>query len=89
LLRTSAQTLVLSPKGHIEHDLHRVDDGQRTWITVEPGTTAALASWLDSLRFMLAVQVRNVSADYAVIGEPVRSETTPVEPWPGVTRGRC
>jgi folate-binding protein YgfZ len=85
---TSAETLVLSPKGHIEHDLHLVDDGQTTWVTVEPGTTAALASWLDSMRFMLRVQVRDVSADYAVIGEPVRSETTPVEPlawndpWP-------
>jgi folate-binding protein YgfZ len=84
----SAETLVLSPKGHIEHDLHLVDDGQRTWVTVEPGTTTALASWLDSMRFMLRVQVRDVSADYAVIGEPVRSETTPVEPlawsdpWP-------
>jgi tRNA-modifying protein YgfZ len=94
----SAETLVLSPKGHIEHDLHLVDDGQTTWVTVEPGTTAALASWLDSMRFMLRVQVRDVSADYAVIGEPVRSETTRVEPlawsdpWPlmvGDTASYC
>jgi tRNA-modifying protein YgfZ len=76
----SAETLVLSPKGHIEHDLHLVDDGQRTWVTVEPGATAALLSWLDSMRFMLRVEVRDVSSDYAVIGEPVRSENTPVEP---------
>ena len=26
--RTSAETLVLSPKGHIEHALHVVDDGE-------------------------------------------------------------
>jgi tRNA-modifying protein YgfZ len=86
--RTSVETLVLSPKGHIEHDLHIVDDGETTWVTVEPGTAAALLSWLDSMRFMLRVEVRDVSADYAVIGEPVRSETTSVEPlawsdpWP-------
>jgi len=86
--RTSAETLVLSPKGHIEHDLHLVDDGQTTWATVEPGTAAVLVSWLDSMRFMLRVEVRDVSADYAVIGEPVRAETTAVEPlawsdpWP-------
>lgn len=86
--RRSAETLVLSPKGHIEHALHLVDDGQTTWVTVEPGTAPALASWLDSMRFMLRVEVRDVSADYAVIGEPVRSETTPAEPlawsdpWP-------
>ena len=86
--RTSVETLVLSPKGHIEHDLHLVDDGETTWVTVEPGTAAALTSWLDSMRFMLRVEVRDVSADYAVVGEPVRSETTAGEPlawsdpWP-------
>ena len=85
---TSAETLVLSPKGHIEHDLHLVDDGQTTWVTVEPGTAEVLVSWLESMRFMLRVEVSDVSAGYAVIGEPVRSETTPAEPlawsdpWP-------
>ena len=86
--RTSVETLVLSPKGHIEHDLHLVDDGQTSWVTVEPGTTAALMSWLDSMRFMLRVEVRDVTAQYAVIGEPIRSETSALEPlgwsdpWP-------
>ena len=86
--RVSAETLVLSPKGHIEHDLHLVDDGQVAWLTIEPGTAAGLVSWLDSMRFMLRVEVRDVSADYAVLGEPVRSETVAPEPlawsdpWP-------
>jgi len=86
--RTSAESLVLSPKGHIEHDLHVVDDGETAWVTVEPGTAPALLAWLDSMRFMLRVEVADVSADYAVIGEPVASETTPAEPmawsdpWP-------
>jgi len=86
--RTSVETLVLSPKGHIEHDLHLVDDGETAWLTVEPGTAAALVAWLVSMRFMLRVEIRDVSADYAVIGEPVRSETEAGEPlawsdpWP-------
>jgi len=85
---TSAETLVLSPKGHIEHDLHLVDDGQTTWVTVEPGTASVLVSWLDSMRFMLRVEIRDVTDGYAVIGEPVRAETRPGEPlawsdpWP-------
>jgi folate-binding protein YgfZ len=84
----SAETLVLSPKGHIEHDLHLVDDGRTTWVSVEPGTAPALVSWLDSMRFMLRVEVRDVTSGFAVIGEPVRSETTEAEPvgwsdpWP-------
>ncbi|MDO5697399.1 MAG: folate-binding protein [Dermatophilus congolensis] len=87
--RTSASSLILSPKGHIEHDLHIVDDGERTWITVEPGTVGAVVAWLDSMRFMLRVEVADVSADYAVLGEPVRAESVEGEPvawvdaWPG------
>jgi tRNA-modifying protein YgfZ len=87
--RTSAETLILSPKGHIEHDLHLVDDGATTWITVEPGTAEAVRAWLDSMRFMLRVEVSDVTAAYAVLGEPVGGETRDgepvgwVDPWPG------
>src|SRR6476469_4578720 len=84
----SAESLVLSPKGHIEHDLHLVDDGETTWITTEPGTSGALAAWLSSMRFMLRVEVADVTADWAVVGEPMRAPTVPGEPlawsdpWP-------
>ena len=54
------------PNGHVEHDLHLVDDGETTWITVEPGTAPALVGWLDSMRFMLRVEVADVTADWAV-----------------------
>lgn len=53
----SAQALVLSPHGHVEHDLHLVDDGESTWISVEPGTGEALRTYLLSMRFMLDVDV--------------------------------
>ena len=69
--RTSVETLVLSPKGHVEHALHVVDDGSTTWITAEPGTGPALLAWLTSMRFMLRVELADVSEDYAVLGEPV------------------
>ncbi len=87
--RVSTETLVLSPNGHIEHDLHLVDDGATTWITVEPGSAPALVQWLSSMRFMLRVEVEDVSGRYAVLGEPRRSEGLPGEPptwcdpWPG------
>jgi len=87
--RTSAETLILSPKGHVEHALHVVDDGETTWITTEPGAASAVAGWLDSMRFMLRVEVADVSDRYAVLGEPVARESAPgeplawVDPWPG------
>src|SRR5919107_1284312 len=60
--RSSREALVLSPKGHIEHDLHLVDDGTTTWIGTEPGRAPDLAAWLDSMRFMLRVEVADVTA---------------------------
>src|SRR6476620_6407514 len=88
--RESRESLVLSPKGHVEHALHLVDDGETTWITVEPGTASALVAWLESMRFMLRVEVSDVSGDFAVLGEPLGSESVEgeplawVDPWPGL-----
>ena len=63
----SAQALVLSPHGHVEHHLMLTDDGSRTWIGVEPGTAATLIAFLESMRFMLDVQVTDRSAELATI----------------------
>ncbi|WP_286175841.1 folate-binding protein [Arthrobacter sp. NEB 688] len=86
--RSSAESLVLSPKGHVEHALHVVDDGATTWLSLEPGTAPALVAWLESMRFMLRVEVADVSDAWAVLGEPVGSESADgeplawVDPWP-------
>ncbi len=86
--RSSRESLILSPKGHIEHDLHLVDDGEATWVTTEPGAGDALMAWLGSMRFMLRVEVTDRSAEYAVLGEPYAAESVDGEPlawrdpWP-------
>lgn len=88
--RQSRESLVLSPKGHVEHALHLVDDGTTTWITVEPGTAPSLVAWLESMRFMLRVEVADVTEAYAVLGEPLGTESAEgeplawVDPWPGL-----
>ena len=63
----SAQALILSPNGHVEHHLALTDDGTSAWVHVEPGTAAGLAAFLESMRFLLRVEVADVSADYAVL----------------------
>jgi folate-binding protein YgfZ len=63
----SAQALILSPTGHVEHHLTLTDDGAAVWVHVEPGTAGALAQFLESMRFMLRVEVADVSPDYAVL----------------------
>ncbi|GAA4988929.1 YgfZ/GcvT domain-containing protein [Kineococcus glutinatus] len=85
----STESLLLSPHGHVEHALHVVDDGETTWITVEPGRAPALAAWLHSMRFMLRVEVADVTGSWAVLGQPLRAGSAPGEPlawcdpWPG------
>jgi tRNA-modifying protein YgfZ len=64
---TGAQTLVLSPQGHVEHHLTLTDDGTAVWAHVEPGTAPALLEFLTSMRFMLRVDPQDLSADYAVV----------------------
>jgi folate-binding protein YgfZ len=63
----SAQALVLSPTGHVEHHLTLSDDGTSAWVHVEPGTAASLAAFLESMRFMLRVEVADLSAGAAVL----------------------
>ncbi len=63
----AAATLVLSPHGHVEHHLSLVDDGETTWVHVEPGEAASLSEFLESMRFMLRVEAADVSEDYAVL----------------------
>lgn len=60
-------TLVLSPHGHIEHVLYAVDDGETFWAHTEPGAAAAVVNWLDSMRFLMRVEVSDRSSDYAVV----------------------
>jgi tRNA-modifying protein YgfZ len=60
-------TLVLSPHGHIEHVLYGVDDGETFWAHTEPGAAPALVSWLDGMRFLMRVEVRDRSAECAVV----------------------
>lgn len=58
---------VLDPNGHIEYVLSGVDDGESFWAFTEPGAAGPLVAWLDRMRFMMRVEVADVTAGYAVI----------------------
>jgi folate-binding protein YgfZ len=62
------EALILSPQGHVEHHLDLVDDGSAVWAHVEPGTASALVDYLDRMRFMMRVEVSDVSDSWAVLG---------------------
>ncbi len=62
--------LILSPQGHVEHAMYGVDDGESFTAHVEPGQAPALVEWLDKMRFMMRVEVADVTDDLAVTWRP-------------------
>jgi folate-binding protein YgfZ len=70
---TRVTTLILSPHGHVEHALRGYDDGDAFWAQVEPGEAADLVGWLDSMRFLMQVEVADVSDEWAVVARAADS----------------
>jgi folate-binding protein YgfZ len=88
----SSEALFLTVQGRIEHDCRVVDDGETTWLLVEDFEAAPLAAFLTSMRFMLRVDVADVSAQWAVVGSSTElpgfgERTVWRDPWPGVNEG--
>jgi hypothetical protein len=67
---TAVEALILSPHGHVEHQLFVVDDGTATWMHVEPGTAPALVEFLNKMRFMLDVDPVDVTDETAIVSQP-------------------
>ncbi|RUQ23356.1 CAF17-like 4Fe-4S cluster assembly/insertion protein YgfZ [Kocuria sp. HSID16901] len=65
---TSSELTLLSAQGRIEFQPHVIVGAEAIWLIVESGQQEALATFLDSMRFMLRVEVNDVTANYAVVG---------------------
>ncbi|ROR92544.1 YgfZ/GcvT domain-containing protein [Nocardioides aurantiacus] len=75
--------LVLSPQGHVEHAMHGVDDGEAFTAHTEPGQAAALAAFLDRMRFMMRVEVEDLTDELAVAWRPVGADPSAGTPTSG------
>jgi folate-binding protein YgfZ len=73
---STKEALILSPQGHLEHHLTLTDDGTATWMHVEPHTAKALVDYLNSMRFMLRVEVEELTGALVVqtLAGPVPAE---------------
>ncbi|GAA1519895.1 folate-binding protein YgfZ [Nocardioides humi] len=69
--------LVLSPQGHVEHAFTGVDDGEAFTAHTEPGRAAALIDFLERMRFMMRVEIADVTADLAVAWRPGKYDLVP------------
>jgi len=68
--------MILDPQGHIEYQFNLVDDGSTTFLVLDPGYSDALITYLTKMKFMLRVDVRDVTSEYAVLRAP--GETTDI-----------
>lgn len=64
----STETLMLDQTGRVEYAMQVIDDGVETWLLVEAAELPGLHAWLDKMRFMLRVEVRDHTHEYATIG---------------------
>ncbi|MFJ3710729.1 folate-binding protein [Streptomyces sp. NBC_01267] len=69
----ATEALILSSKGHIEHALYLVDDGETLWAHVEPGTQQDLVAYLESMKFYYRVEVADRTDAFAVVHLPAGS----------------
>ena len=68
------EALILDPQGHVEQQLFLVDDGSSVFIHLDQDKKESLISYLEKMKFMLQVEVRDVSSDYAIFRAPGKSD---------------
>ncbi len=64
------ETLLLDAQGHIEQQLFLVDDGEATWLHTEASKSEELITYLNKMKFMLDVDVRDQTSEYSVLRAP-------------------
>ena len=62
--------MILDPKGHVEYQFNLVDDGSTTFLTLDPGYAETLIAYLTKMKFMLKVDVRDATSEFAVLRAP-------------------
>jgi folate-binding protein YgfZ len=62
--------MILDAKGHVEFQFNIVDDGTTTFLVLDPGYSGQLIEYLTKMKFMLRVDVKDASSEFAVLRAP-------------------
>jgi folate-binding protein YgfZ len=68
------EALILDPQGHVEQQLFLVDDGATTFIHLDHEKVPSLLDYLQKMKFMLRVDVRDVSNEYGILKAPGKTD---------------
>ena len=66
---------ILDPQGHIEFPLLIIDDGNTLYLFTEIASAPSLMTFLNSMKFMLRVEVRDASGEVALFRAPGKSDS--------------
>ncbi len=67
---TWTSALILDHNGHLEYQFNLVDDGNAAYLVIDTQYAPTLLQYLLKMRFMLKVDARDASADFAVLRAP-------------------
>jgi folate-binding protein YgfZ len=62
--------MILDPQGHIEYQFNLVDDATTTFLTLDASYVENLVAYLTKMKFMLKVDVRDATSEFAVLRAP-------------------
>ena len=93
----SSETLLLDATGRLEYAVRLLDDGVDLWLLLEREEAPGLFAWLSRMVFMLRVEIRDRTEEFATIGalgSPQILVASPNgvplvwnDPWSAVTPG--
>ena len=67
---TWTSALILDHNGHLEYQFNLVDDGNAAYLVLDSQYAPTLLQYLLKMRFMLKVDARDASSDFAVLRAP-------------------
>ena len=62
--------MILDPQGHVEYQFNLVDDGSTTFLVLDASYADTLVAYLTKMKFMLKVDVRDATSEFAVLRAP-------------------
>lgn len=68
------EALILDPQGHVEQQFFLVDDGATTFLHLDHEKAPMLMDYLAKMKFMLRVEVKDVSDEFAIIKAPGKTD---------------
>lgn len=77
----SCITLLLTPNGHIEHELHVINDENEIYLIVERSSLKPILDFFKKMIFMSQVQIEDETSNFAAVFEPIREKHMDFSTW--------